>query len=119
VRFQNVAVSELWSFRLYVERIAQVQAAARQYMGGHWLIDADGMERSDVGTLLAASAHAQKKPSYERRKPLQFTPEEAHIICGHADRQTSRIRCPIAMSSASRESIGRAFEVCRSLDDAR
>jgi len=56
-------------------------------MGGHWLIDADSMERPDAGSLLAASAHARKKPSYEPRKPLQLTPEEAHIMWGHAGRQ--------------------------------
>jgi hypothetical protein len=41
-----------------------------QYMGGHWLIDANGMERPDAGSLLAASAHAHRKPSYKPRKPL-------------------------------------------------
>ncbi|KAI0568598.1 hypothetical protein TUN199_11786, partial [Pyrenophora tritici-repentis] len=45
------------------------------------------MERPDAGSLLAASAHAHKKPSYEPRKPLQLTPEEAHIMWGHAGRQ--------------------------------
>jgi hypothetical protein len=56
-------------------------------MGGYWLIDADSIERPDAGSLLAASAHAHKKPSYEPRKPLQLTPEEAHIMWGHAGRQ--------------------------------
>ena len=56
-------------------------------MGGHWLIDADSMERPDASSLLAASAHAHKKPSYEPKKPLQLTPEEAHIMWGHAGRQ--------------------------------
>jgi hypothetical protein len=56
-------------------------------MGGHWLIDANGMERPDAGSLLAASAHAHRKPSYEPRKPLQLTPEEAHIMWSHAGRQ--------------------------------
>ncbi|KAF1931148.1 uncharacterized protein M421DRAFT_2670 [Didymella exigua CBS 183.55] len=45
------------------------------------------MERPDASSLLAASAHAHKKPSYEPRKPLQITPEEAHIMWGHAGRQ--------------------------------
>jgi hypothetical protein len=51
-----------------------------QYMGDHRLIDANGMERPDAGSLLAASAYAHKKPSYEQRKPLHLTPEEAHIV---------------------------------------
>jgi hypothetical protein len=58
-----------------------------QYVGGHWLIDADGMERPDAGPLLAASTHAYKKPSHEPRRPLQITPEEAHVMWGHAGRQ--------------------------------
>jgi hypothetical protein len=58
-----------------------------QYIGGHWLIDADGMERPDAGPLLAASTYAHKKPSHEPRKPLQLTPEEAHVMWGHAGRQ--------------------------------
>lgn len=37
--------------------------------------------------MLAASAHARKKPSHEPRKPLQLTPEEAHIMWGHAGRK--------------------------------
>ncbi|PZC94319.1 hypothetical protein A1F95_06680 [Pyrenophora tritici-repentis] len=45
------------------------------------------MERPDADSLLAASAHAHKKPSYEPRKQLQLTPEEAHIMWGHAGRQ--------------------------------
>ena len=56
-------------------------------MGGYWLIDADSMERPDDSSLLTASAHAHKKPSYEPMKPLQLTPEEAHIMWGHAGRQ--------------------------------
>ncbi|KAI1509646.1 Pol protein [Pyrenophora tritici-repentis] len=58
-----------------------------QYVGGHWLIDADGMERPDAGPLLAASTHAYKKPSHEPRKPLRLTLEEAHVMWGHAGRQ--------------------------------
>jgi hypothetical protein len=55
-------------------------------MGSHWLIDADSMERPDTGPLLAASVHARRKPSYKPRKPLQLTPEEAHVMWGHAGR---------------------------------
>ncbi|KAJ8115207.1 hypothetical protein OPT61_g3085 [Boeremia exigua] len=62
-----------------------------QYMGGHWLIDADDIERPDAASLLAASASASaythKKYSYEPRKPLQLTSKEAHIMWGHAGRQ--------------------------------
>jgi hypothetical protein len=49
-------------------------------MGGYWLIDADSIERLEAGSLLAASVHARKKPSYEPQKPLQLTPEEAHVM---------------------------------------
>ncbi|KAI0612592.1 rve domain-containing protein [Pyrenophora tritici-repentis] len=47
------------------------------------------MERPDAGPLLAASTHAHvhKKPSHEPRKPLQLTPNEAHVMWGHAGRQ--------------------------------